>query len=261
MYNKVMLNNFELSQISSELSVKIVRDDYLTEKTRIKHYKIFFEHQNFIYSNKINDQFKKFVEKLGGIVFIEFIGNEYEISKLVQNAGFRYLCSSMGWISTSLPEFNSSPNCRLISSDLINQYKERIKEIALTFDSSHYESIDLYKPFVGEMYQNKIMSQWIDNKELIIYFSHDSPVGFTSLSVEGEEGWLLTSCVDLPYRRSNIYYEMILKGQEVLLKEKNKKCVKLECLATNIAVQKAWSKLGFKPNYATNVFCYGIKFC
>lgn len=251
---------FKLIKLSNDLSIKILNDPYLSEKTNLRHYKLVFKEENFIFSKDIAEEFIKIVKKLNGVIFTEFISNKYELLKLVQYSGFKFNCPSMAWISTVLPKDTPSVNCKLISIDLFDKYKERIEKIAQSFDTSRYEHIDFYKPFIKKMYQDKVINEWKTNKELIIYFRKDNPIAFTTLSFEDEKGWLLTSCVDPLYRGGRAYYEMILKSQEILLKEKKKKCVKVECIASNIVVQKTWHKLGFKPNYSTVVFYYATNF-
>lgn len=248
----------EIISLSNECSLIIKSDPYLSEKTSIKHSKLIFNCTNLVFSSEISHVLSNIVTQINGIVFTEFDGGNYELMKLVQSTGFKFHCASMGWISSFHDATPCSPDARLVNIDQYDKYKDRIAEIASTFDTSRYENIGLYKPIVRQMYQDMALTQWQNSKEIIIFFKNDYPIAYTTLSSDGNEGWLLSSCVDSAYRGGRVYFEMIRKGKEVLLKEKNTQYVKLECLASNIVVQKTWNKLGFKPNYSTVIFHYGL---
>ena len=149
----------------------------------------------------------------------------------------------------------------MLNIEQYSKYSDRIREIAKTFDTSHYEFIDFYKPFVREMYQDKIIKEWKENKTIIAYFIEGDIAAFTSFSDKDKiEGWLLTACVDEKYRGTIACYEMARKGLEIFLKEKKKRFVKVECIGANIIVQRIWSRLGFEPKYSSLLFCHGIKY-
>ena len=149
----------------------------------------------------------------------------------------------------------------MLNIEQYSKYSDRIREIAKTFDTSHYEFIDFYKPFVREMYQDKIIKEWKENKTIIAYFIEGDIAAFLSFSDKDKiEGWLLTACVDEKYRGTIACYEMARKGLEIFLKEKKKRFVKVECIGANIIVQRIWSRLGFEPKYSSLLFCHGIKY-
>ena len=89
----------EKYKLSNDLSVKIVDDVYLTKKTGLKHLKIIIDADNFIFSYSLGSDFLKIVSDLKSIIFTEFESYNYEILKLVDYAGFKFVTSSVGWIA------------------------------------------------------------------------------------------------------------------------------------------------------------------
>lgn len=245
--------------LCENFNLEIIEDEYLTNVTKVNHYKLFFlgELPSVIENEDIKNKLCKILSTIKGIFFTEIMANYYELSKILQEVGFKFLCGSMGWVSTKNNDAKNLSKCRIINISDFGYYSKRISEIAMSFDTSHYESFHFYKPFVRKMYQDKFLSQWEKNEEIIVYFKEENPIAVTTFSVSNDEGWLLSSCVDYPYRGTRAYYAMIEFGQDYLFKVKKVRKIKLECLSSNIVVQKTWNKFGFKPSYSTNIFYKG----
>lgn len=139
--------------------------------------------------------------------------------------------------------------CKL--EDCKEDYIKNLKEIAgksFIYDRFHTD------PYLNNENCDKYYERWIENSyhgfadRVITAIYNNEPIGFTTGKVyPGDEyGHLVLSAVSNKYRGLGVYTSMIHEGVSWLLKEHgDRKGVIVGTQVNNLAVQKAWIKLGF----------------
>lgn len=240
----------------SNLYVDVIDDPYLSEKTGTPHFKFRFqEADDMVEAGKVA-WLKEATAALNGVVFAEIDASFYGLAALLQGAGFRLVCPSMIWTCRKVVATDRG-SCRIVSAGTDAEQEHVIMNIAHDFDTSHYAQFPRYQPVLEQMYVDKTMLEWRRSGEIIGYSSSGGEIGaITTLGVDGREGRLLTSCVSKKHRGGRAYHEMIAFGTRYLLETKKVDTVVVECIASNIVVQKAWTTLGYRPSKATIVLCF-----
>ncbi|PZX05938.1 ribosomal protein S18 acetylase RimI-like enzyme [Psychrobacillus insolitus] len=156
-----------------------------------------------------------------------------------------------------LPEMNH----KCILGDCKEEDIETLKEISRTsFQIDRFHSDDSLDNYLCDTYYEK----WIENSfngfadKVIVAYFNEVPVGYTTGKVYDNEkyGHLVLSAVSSESRGLGVYTSMIYEGVHWM---KNEYANKVDGLLVgtqinNIAVQKAWIKLGFSVFDSQYVF-------
>jgi hypothetical protein len=235
------------------------KDQYLTDKTGVLHFKLKFDNFGRDFISEELDLSQLHVDYFDGIVFTEVDSSSFDLIKKLSGFGFKLVAPSMTWITRSSPILGDTKFCKIVYLDSQPEMLDVLKVISRDFDSSHYAQYSKYIDVIPQMYADKVAHEYRNSNAAVIYYnSLSEPVAFTTIADSDGKGYLCTSCVKKSARNSRAYFEMISRGTSFLINERGLDTVSLECLSYNIVVQKVWAKLGYLPKHSTVVMQKGL---
>jgi len=146
-----------------------------------------------------------------------------------------------------------------------NEDIQILKEISKnSFKIDRFHSDNSLDANLSDAYYEK----WFENSahgladRVIVAYLNDKPIGYTTCKIypDDEYGWLVLSAVSSDARGLGVYTSMIHEGvQWIESNGKGLNGVKLGTQINNIAVQKAWIKLGFTVLDSHYIFHKSLK--
>lgn len=133
-------------------------------------------------------------------------------------------------------------------------YLKSISKNAFKIDRFHSD------PSLDNNLCDKYYEKWIENSfngfadRVIVAYLDEEPVGYTTAKIPGKDrvGHLVLSAVSEKSRGKGVYTSMIYEGVKWM--EGKAECLQVGTQINNIAVQKAWIKLGFTVGDSFYVF-------
>lgn len=190
--------------------------------------------------------------------------NQKEIIKCAVNQNMLIIDTLVRYVfdfsKSFLPEITHK--CDL--KDCVNNDIKYLKDIARnSFKIDRFHSDDNFPNELCDLYYDK----WIENScdgladKVIVAHYNNEVVGFTTGNMRSDEDYsnLVLSAVSSKYRGIGVYTSMIHEGTKWLYEKKSKinKGIVVGTQIENIAVQKAWIKLGysiFDSQYVFHIF-------